>query len=248
MTYSAEYLLNELTKQKAQKVNMIFLKRGDRVTSHHTTPEMHGTLNKFIDFKEYVDYVQTSSYLTTDQDVGITTTYLGNDGIYRAFIGLDIENPNEQLVSQVIPNLAKELKTPVDLFKSNSSYHAYLPEQQYDNDIGYIKKLFEIIKITSMQVNDLWINIICDEIEHAETYIEMKNNVLKIFEQVGHFDDNEKYTFIDIRHIAHAIISNARSKNEAMHTSDGIRTQLFFRISAKKDNGVVPYFLKRFTE
>ncbi|EKD96476.1 MAG: hypothetical protein ACD_24C00030G0001 [uncultured bacterium] len=243
--YSAQYLLKTLLFLNARKVNLQVLSKGGRELNHFVNRREHPIRNIYRSILDFTEFVKKNNFLTSNEYVCVSTTFEASSGIYKAFIGLDLEIDDEVLVYMVVQNLANMLHKHIDLFKTTNSYHLFIPDLIFDNDLDYLKYLFDIVSTASTFIGDYWVSEYNELIKAANNYKAMQEVFIKILENVGHYKEKRINTLFDLRHIAHGVLEYERNR-DLVYKKDGIRTQLFFRITSKNSGGDIPYHIKRF--
>ena len=227
------------------KVNMQYLTKGGPELNHFIDRQAHPARNEYLDICNLKRFVESGEYVISNKYVCISTTFETSDVKYKAFIGLDVEIGDEKVVFNVAKFLAHKLGKSIDVFKTTRGFHFFIPDLVFSSDFEYLTKIFEIANDASLRIGDKWVAGYFDCVKKAKTYKDLQQISREILNNFGHYQARGKYTFFDLRHIAHGMFEYERQRGIS-DQNNGVRTQLFFRITSKNHNDHPPVFIKQF--
>lgn len=230
---SRELLTDLFEKLEAEKINVF--KVNTSGFRHNTIPEEHPTRNEYINLRE-LENIKASP----EDIVCVSTTFLNNKGKYVSFIGLDIEYPPNEQNKTLIETVSAEIGAKHYLLKTLNGYHVFIPEV-YDDDLKLWSRISEFLDTTATILNHTWLAKYTSKFKKAKSFENLQHAAESILKTVGHFGD-EKVAFVDLRHLAHSLLSNERCRGKK-DDRQGIRTQAFFRMSKRHDQDFEPYLI-----
>jgi hypothetical protein len=225
---------------------MHFLDKKGNELGHFLDRHLHSTRNSYKNISKFKEFINSGDFLSSDKYACVSTTFKDLEGNHKAFVGLDVEIDDEKAVYKTVQYLSRCLFKSIDLFKTSNSFHLFIPDLVFDNDLEYVRKLLEISNLAALFMGDGWVSKYSKSLAMVRDYKTVQRVFSEILGEVGHYKEKGIYTFFDLRHIAHGVIEYERTRGK-VYKNDGIRTQLFFRVTTKGPDGNVPYFIRRFT-
>jgi hypothetical protein len=255
--FSAEILLDIFQKNKAELINQYWILVNSPQVQHFTDPCIHDFRTKLKVLKDFQKYVQYKKYkYLVNQKMCVVSTTFGkmssSNECYKfsAVPAFDIEYPYKKFGLVILRKACRILKTKMDIFYTENGLHVIVLDEIFKDDIKFWNRLADFIQVTAEILNHKWICEFVSKIRDSKNFSEIQKVCYEILKKVGHLGEGElPSTYIDLRHLAHGALSNDRLRGkEKLHIKNGIRTQLFFRVTPKHEGGNIPYFITSIDE
>ena len=237
---SREFFKETFTELGADAVNIFKIPPDSEQLKHYY--KNHPVRSKFTDFNQYDCQTKYNKKLLTV----VSTTFgkkVGKRIKFHSFIGMDVEYPANGDTKALLFKILKKFNFKGYIFRTPNSYHLFI-KKVFDDDLTLIKQISDIISFSSTLLEQTWVGEYCNEFRNAGNYIQLIETAEKILDEVGHLGEG-RYTLFDLRHLAHAICSNERCREERnrkdFECDDGVRMQAFFCVTRREDRGLTPH-------
>ncbi len=237
MDFVSKNLLESIfTDFGATHVNIHLAENSD--FRHYTRPNDHPIRNLYTPLESLKNIIYPE-----DKVVCVSTTYCSDNGSqkkYKAFIGLDVEYPYSKENLEHIQKVCTQMEVKSYVLKTLHGFHLFITET-FSNDLEMWYRIADFLSTSARILKHDWVIKYTSAIKKSKEFSELQVTASQILDEVGHIGDTY-FTFIDLRHLAHSILSNERCRGDKADNK-GIRTQLFFRINKRNANDFEPYLI-----